>query len=162
MYTRIGQNLKSNIYQKLEKEDVTLFEILEEDDVIIESKQQNTKLISFFSKKEILSEIIKIITIPFQKDKFLKENNNNENEKNEDEILSYISKMSGRFPQIITDILLIDNCPLIDIISKDEELLDLFFYFFKEKNAKPNFEQNWIKILNRLFNSKPGNVQFFL
>jgi hypothetical protein len=159
MYTRVGPHRNNNINQKLEKEEIKINDLLEEgDDLVLEAKQQNTKLINFLSKKESLTEMIKMITEIKELEK--KEKTEKPEEEEEEE------KNKEKYPQIITDILLIEGSQLLEIISKDETLLELFFdYLFLEPTNCSNktyytFEQNWIKILNQLLNYKLINVFF--
>uniref|UniRef100_H2ZK15 Uncharacterized protein n=1 Tax=Ciona savignyi TaxID=51511 RepID=H2ZK15_CIOSA len=55
----------SNIDTLLEKEDITLQELMDDDDVLQECKGQNTKLVDFLSKVEVMEELVSyIITEP--------------------------------------------------------------------------------------------------
>ncbi|KAJ8032086.1 Serine/threonine-protein phosphatase 6 regulatory subunit 3 [Holothuria leucospilota] len=62
MFWKFDMRPTSHIDALLEKEDVTLAEILEEDDVLQECKAQNKKLIEFLSKETVVEELVDLIT----------------------------------------------------------------------------------------------------
>ncbi|XP_041452558.1 serine/threonine-protein phosphatase 6 regulatory subunit 3-like isoform X1 [Lytechinus variegatus] len=62
MFWRFGMPTTSHIDTLLEKEDVTLTEVLEEDDVLQECKGQNRKLIDFLVRTDVIEELVNLIT----------------------------------------------------------------------------------------------------
>ncbi|XP_030849892.1 serine/threonine-protein phosphatase 6 regulatory subunit 3-like isoform X2 [Strongylocentrotus purpuratus] len=62
MFWRFGMPTTSHIDTLLEKEDITLSEVLEEDDVLQECKGQNRKLIDFLVRTDVIEELVNLIT----------------------------------------------------------------------------------------------------
>lgn len=61
MFWKFDLHTASQVDKLLEKEDVTLAELLEEDDVLQECKAQNQRLLLFLSQDSCLQELIKLI-----------------------------------------------------------------------------------------------------
>ncbi|XP_078000119.1 serine/threonine-protein phosphatase 6 regulatory subunit 3-like isoform X2 [Glandiceps talaboti] len=61
MFWKFDLHTTSHIDTLLDKEDVTLNELLEEDDVLQECKAQNRKLIDFLTKPEIMEEMVNLV-----------------------------------------------------------------------------------------------------
>ncbi|XP_072164933.1 serine/threonine-protein phosphatase 6 regulatory subunit 3-like isoform X1 [Diadema setosum] len=62
MFWRFGMPTTSHIDTLLEKEDVNLTEVLEEDDVLQECKAQNKKLVDFLVRTDVIEELVNLIT----------------------------------------------------------------------------------------------------
>ncbi|XP_038047088.1 serine/threonine-protein phosphatase 6 regulatory subunit 3-like isoform X2 [Patiria miniata] len=62
MFWKFDVHTTSQVDTLLEKEDVTLTELLDEDDILQECKAQNKKLIDYLSRSEIMDELISYIT----------------------------------------------------------------------------------------------------
>ncbi|XP_070545251.1 serine/threonine-protein phosphatase 6 regulatory subunit 3-like isoform X8 [Ptychodera flava] len=61
MFWKFDLHTTSHIESLLDKEDVTLGELLDEDDVLQECKAQNRKLIDFLTKPEIMEEMVNLV-----------------------------------------------------------------------------------------------------
>lgn len=101
----------SQIESLLEKEDVGLTEVLEQEDIIQECKNQNKKLVEFLVKPDILSELIGLII--------------NEPPKDMDESARF------RLPHIAAEILSCEVPQLNTTISGEEALLDKLYSFME-------------------------------
>ncbi|XP_072017770.1 serine/threonine-protein phosphatase 6 regulatory subunit 3-A-like isoform X3 [Amphiura filiformis] len=62
MFWKFEVHTTSKVETLLEKEDVTLIELLDEDDVLQECKAQNKKLIDFMVQTDIIEELVRLIT----------------------------------------------------------------------------------------------------
>ncbi|XP_022101948.1 serine/threonine-protein phosphatase 6 regulatory subunit 3-like isoform X2 [Acanthaster planci] len=62
MFWKFDVHTTSQVDTLLEKEDVTLMELLDEDDILQECKAQNKKLIDFLIRTEVMDELISYIT----------------------------------------------------------------------------------------------------
>jgi serine/threonine-protein phosphatase 6 regulatory subunit 3 len=97
-----------------EKEDVTLSEILDQENVIQECKTQTKKLIDFLTKPEILSELISLITTEPPPDV--------------DEISRF------KLPHVASEILMCEVPQISSAISQDEVLLEKLFTFMESES----------------------------
>ena len=61
MFWKYNTLAVSHIDTLLDKQTVTLAEILEQEDIIQECKSQNKKLVDFLTKQEILAELLDLI-----------------------------------------------------------------------------------------------------
>ncbi len=62
MFWKFDLNNTSHIDQLLDREGVTLRELMEEEDVLQECKAQNRKLLLFLSKDHCMQELVTLIT----------------------------------------------------------------------------------------------------
>ena len=60
--SRFGFNNGSSIDSLLDKEDVSLEAILDEDDILQECKAQNTRLIDYFQRVDVLQRLLGYVT----------------------------------------------------------------------------------------------------
>jgi hypothetical protein len=60
--TRFGFHNGSSIDSLLDKEDVSLEAILDEDDLLQECKAQNTRLIDYFQRSDVLQRLLGYVT----------------------------------------------------------------------------------------------------
>lgn len=63
MFWKFNLMTTSHIDTLLDKEDVTLRELMDEEDILQECKSQNSKLIEFVTKPENMEEMVKLITV---------------------------------------------------------------------------------------------------
>jgi len=99
----------SNIDTLLEKQDVTLSEILQQEDIIQECKSQNKKLVEFLTKQEVLSELLDLI---------LKEPPTDIEE-----------KLRYHLPNIASELITCDVPQINEKLSSDVSLLDKMYSF---------------------------------
>lgn len=62
MFWKFDLHTTSHIDQLLDNEDVTLRELMEEDDVLQECKAQNRRLLLFLSQDHCMQELVNLIT----------------------------------------------------------------------------------------------------
>uniref|UniRef100_A0A5F8HJG6 Protein phosphatase 6 regulatory subunit 2 n=1 Tax=Monodelphis domestica TaxID=13616 RepID=A0A5F8HJG6_MONDO len=62
MFWKFDLNTTSHVDKLLEKEDVTLHELMDEDDILQECKAQNRKLLDFLCKQQCMEELVSLIT----------------------------------------------------------------------------------------------------
>lgn len=62
MFWKFDLNTTSHVDKLLEKEDVTLRELMDEDDVLQECKAQNRKLVDFLCRQPCMEELVQLIT----------------------------------------------------------------------------------------------------
>lgn len=62
MFWKFDLHTTSHIDQLLDREDVTLRELMEEDDVLQECKAQNRRLLLFLSQEHCMQELVSLIT----------------------------------------------------------------------------------------------------
>ena len=62
MFWKFDLHTTSHIDQLLDREDVTLRELMEEDDVLQECKAQNRRLLLFLSQDHCMQELVRLIT----------------------------------------------------------------------------------------------------
>lgn len=99
----------SNIDTLLEKQEVTLSEILQQEDIIQECKSQNKKLVEFLTKQEVLSELLDLI---------LKEPPTDIEE-----------KLRYHLPNIASELITCDVPQINEKLSSDVSLLDKMYSF---------------------------------
>jgi len=99
----------SNIDTLLEKQEVTLTEILQQEDIIQECKSQNKKLVEFLTKQEVLSELLDLI---------LKEPPTDIEE-----------KLRYHLPNIASELITCDVPQINEKLSSDVSLLDKMYSF---------------------------------
>lgn len=152
MYLRLGFQNRSHIEVQLSKEDCTLEDLLEEDDVVQEAKSQNSKLINFLSTKETLTKIAQYVS-----------NEQKLKEKNEEEEETQYTKAVHKYPQICCDILCSDSDILYDaVVSEDKIMTIIFSYLSTTEHVYSNFLSNWLKLVTRLFEKRPKEVLKFV
>lgn len=62
MFWKFDLNTTSHVDKLLDKEGVTLRELLDEDDVLQECKAQNQKLLGFLCRPQCMEELVSLIT----------------------------------------------------------------------------------------------------
>lgn len=105
----------SQIQTLLEREDITLQEILDEDDVLQECKSSNDKLIEFLTKPENMDQLIdNIIKMPV-------------NDLNE--------KVKFKYSNISCELLTCDMGPINDMLINNLTILDKLYSFLESSNS---------------------------
>lgn len=62
MFWKFDLNTTSHVDKLLDKEDVTLRELMDEDDTLQECKAQNRKLLDFLCRQQCMEELVSLIT----------------------------------------------------------------------------------------------------
>ena len=169
MYLRLGFQNRSHIDVQLLKEDCTLENLLEEDDIVQEARSQNSKLVDFLLKDENLTKLINYVAVEY---KYVPEEKKETQEdvfSDEDEQEVEITKLMHKYPQICCDIISSNIDSLHDAIVNNSDYMKKIFSYLKEEHVQQTFLLNWVKLLTSLQEKRPTQVkkkkkkkQFFL
>jgi SIT4-associating protein SAP185/190 len=146
MFWRFGGYANvSAIDTLLEKNDVTLEELLDESDLIQELKQHNTKLIEYLREDKILERLLEYVIAPKPEaapGEPGAEGNNNEQDSRGKEPLNYAKALSedddeekekkrNRYAYVSAEILSSDNWSICEAVMENQPLLRKFWNFLK-------------------------------
>ncbi|KAK3701541.1 hypothetical protein QZH41_020529 [Actinostola sp. cb2023] len=127
----------------LSKEDCTLTEILDEDDVLQETKSQNRKLINFFVRPEILEELVNLIIT----------------EPDED----FDEKLRYKHPNTACEVLTSDVYTIIDKLASSEDLLNKLWSFLEsDPPLNPLLASFFSKVIGVLISRKTSLMLDYL
>ncbi|XP_075907544.1 serine/threonine-protein phosphatase 6 regulatory subunit 2a isoform X2 [Nelusetta ayraudi] len=112
MFWKFDLHTTSHIDQLLDREDVTLRELMEEDDVLQECKAQNRRLLLFLSQDHCMQELVSLITTEPPAD--LEE------------------RSRFKFPNIACELLTSDVSLINDKLGGDESLLEILYHFLEQ------------------------------
>ncbi|XP_032201676.1 serine/threonine-protein phosphatase 6 regulatory subunit 2 isoform X3 [Mustela erminea] len=109
MFWKFDLNTTSHVDKLLDKEDVTLRELMDEDDVLQECKAQNQKLLGFLCRQQCMEELVSLIT--------------------RDPPLDLEEKVRFKYPNTACELLTCDVPQINDRLGGDETLLNLLYDF---------------------------------
>ncbi|XP_044943493.1 serine/threonine-protein phosphatase 6 regulatory subunit 2 isoform X3 [Mustela putorius furo] len=109
MFWKFDLNTTSHVDKLLDKEDVTLRELMDEDDVLQECKAQNQKLLGFLCRQQCMEELVSLIT--------------------RDPPLDMEEKVRFKYPNTACELLTCDVPQINDRLGGDETLLNLLYDF---------------------------------
>ncbi|XP_067346360.1 serine/threonine-protein phosphatase 6 regulatory subunit 2a isoform X2 [Channa argus] len=112
MFWKFDLHTTSHIDQLLDREDVTLRELMEEDDVLQECKAQNRRLLLFLSQDHCMQELVSQITTEPPAD--LEE------------------RSRFKFPNVACELLTSDVSIINDKLGEDESLLEMLYRFLEQ------------------------------
>uniref|UniRef100_A0A8C8A1V4 Protein phosphatase 6, regulatory subunit 2a n=1 Tax=Oryzias sinensis TaxID=183150 RepID=A0A8C8A1V4_9TELE len=112
MFWKFDLHTTSHIDQLLDREDVTLKELMEEDDVLQECKAQNRRLLLFLSQDHCMQELVSLITTEPPAD--LEE------------------RSRFKFPNVACELLTSDVSLINDKLGGDESLLEMLYHFLEQ------------------------------
>ncbi|XP_067902516.1 serine/threonine-protein phosphatase 6 regulatory subunit 3 isoform X5 [Heterodontus francisci] len=143
MFWKFDLHTSSHIDTLLEKEDVTLTELMDEEDVLQECKAQNRKLLDFLVRSQSMEDLVTYIT--------------QEPPDDMDE------KMKYKYPNISCELLTSDVAQLNDRLAEDEPLLTRLYSFLQnEPPLNPLLASFFSKVLSILISRKPDQIITFL
>ncbi|XP_067850101.1 serine/threonine-protein phosphatase 6 regulatory subunit 3 isoform X2 [Heptranchias perlo] len=143
MFWKFDLHTSSHIDTLLEKEDVTLTELMDEEDVLQECKAQNRKLLDFLIRSQSMEDLVTYIT--------------QEPPDDMDE------KMRYKYPNISCELLTSDVAQLNDRLAEDEPLLTRLYSFLQnEPPLNPLLASFFSKVLSILISRKPDQIIAFL
>ncbi|XP_048401472.1 serine/threonine-protein phosphatase 6 regulatory subunit 3 isoform X4 [Stegostoma tigrinum] len=143
MFWKFDLHTSSHIDTLLEKEDVTLTELMDEEDVLQECKAQNRKLLDFLVRTQSMEDLVTYIT--------------QEPPDDMDE------KMKYKYPNISCELLTSDVAQLNDRLAEDEPLLTRLYSFLQnEPPLNPLLASFFSKVLSILISRKPDQIITFL
>lgn len=143
MFWKFNLLTTSKIDTLLEKEDVTLQELMEEGDILQECKAQNRKLIDFIVTAQNMEMMVKMITV--------------EPEDETDEKDKY------KYPNTACELLTSDVQQITDALAGSEELVKKLYSFLEgEKPLNPLLASFFSKVMGLLINRKSEMIFEFL
>ncbi|XP_029809100.1 serine/threonine-protein phosphatase 6 regulatory subunit 2 isoform X2 [Suricata suricatta] len=143
MFWKFDLNTTSHIDKLLDKEDVTLRELLDEDDVLQECKAQNQKLLGFLCRQQCMEELVSLIT--------------------QDPPLDMEEKVRFKYPNTACELLTCDVPQINDRLGGDETLLNLLYDFLDhEPPLNPLLASFFSKTIGNLIARKTEQVILFL
>lgn len=133
----------SHVDTLLERENVTLFELLDEEDVLQECKVVNRKLVQFLVQPQHMEELVTCIT--------------QEPSSDMDEKLRY------KYASVSCEILTADVSQINDALGEDESLLKLLYGFLQnDEELNPLLASFFSKVMGILINRKTEQIVAFL
>ncbi|XP_072598389.1 serine/threonine-protein phosphatase 6 regulatory subunit 2 isoform X14 [Vulpes vulpes] len=109
MFWKFDLNTTSHVDKLLDREDVTLRELMDEDDILQECKAQNQKLLGFLCRQQCMEELVSLIT--------------------QDPPLDMDEKVRFKYPNTACELLTCDVPQINDRLGGDETLLNLLYDF---------------------------------
>ncbi|XP_050723788.1 serine/threonine-protein phosphatase 6 regulatory subunit 3-like isoform X3 [Eriocheir sinensis] len=143
MFWKYNFGSSAQIETLLQKEDVTLSELMDEDELLQECKAQNKKLIDFLTRAEVLDELVFLVV----------------NEPSTDGEL----QMRFKYANLAAELLTADVPAIIDKLVASTGLLDVLYKFLKkEKPLNPLLASFFSKVLGMLVQRRSEQVLDFL
>ncbi|XP_072128178.1 serine/threonine-protein phosphatase 6 regulatory subunit 3-like isoform X1 [Mobula birostris] len=143
MFWKFDLHTTSHIDTLLEREDVTLFELMDEEDVLQECKANNRKLVEFLTRPHNMEALVTCITVEPSEDM--------------DEKVRY------KYPNISCEILTADVTQVNDALGEDESLLSRLYAFLQNDNVlNPLLASFFSKVMGILINRKSEQIVDFL
>ncbi|XP_077566271.1 serine/threonine-protein phosphatase 6 regulatory subunit 2a isoform X2 [Stigmatopora nigra] len=143
MFWKFDLHTTSHIDQLLDREDVTLRELMEEDDVLQECKAQNRRLLLFLSQDHCMEELVGLITTEPPAD--LEE------------------RSRFKLPNIACELLTSDVSIINDKLGGEESLLEVLYHFLEQDPPlNPLLASFFSKTIGNLIARKTEEVITFL
>ncbi|XP_070190281.1 serine/threonine-protein phosphatase 6 regulatory subunit 3-like isoform X3 [Littorina saxatilis] len=143
MFWKFNLLTSSHVDTLLEKEDVTLRELMDEDDILQECKAQNRKLIDFLIQPENMEDMVKMIT-----------------KEPEDDVEE---KLRFKYPNTACELLTSDVSQINDKLASDKELVDQLYSFLEsEKPLNPLLASFFSKVMGLLITRKSEMIFEYL
>ncbi|XP_045042977.2 serine/threonine-protein phosphatase 6 regulatory subunit 2 isoform X1 [Desmodus rotundus] len=143
MFWKFDLNTTSHVDKLLDKEDVTLRELMDEDDILQECKAQNRKLLDFLCRPQCMEELVSLVT--------------------QEPPLEMEEKVRFKYPNTACELLTCDVPQINDRLGGDEALLDLLYDFLgREPPLNPLLASFFSKTIGNLIARKTEQVIVFL
>lgn len=143
MFWKFNLLTSSHVDTLLEKEDVTLRELMDEDDILQECKAQNRKLIDFLIQPENMEDMVKMIT----------------KEPAED----VEERIRFKYPNTACELLTSDVSQINDKLASDKELVDQLYSFLEsDKPLNPLLASFFSKVMGLLITRKSEMIFEYL
>ncbi|EHH20354.1 hypothetical protein EGK_03196 [Macaca mulatta] len=143
MFWKFDLNTTSHVDKLLDKEHVTLQELMDEDDILQECKAQNQKLLDFLCRQQCMEELVSLIT--------------------QDPPLDMEEKVRFKYPNTACELLTCDVPQISDRLGGDESLLSLLYDFLDhEPPLNPLLASFFSKTIGNLIARKTEQVITFL
>ncbi|XP_034983080.2 serine/threonine-protein phosphatase 6 regulatory subunit 2 isoform X1 [Zootoca vivipara] len=143
MFWKFDLNTTSHVDKLLDKEDVTLPELMDEDDILQECKAQNHKLVDFLCQQHCMEELVSLIT--------------------HEPPLDMDEKVRFKYPNTACELLTSDVPQINDRLGGDEALLNILYDFLDhEPPLNPLLASFFSKTIGNLIARKTEQVISFL
>uniref|UniRef100_A0A8C5SZW2 Protein phosphatase 6 regulatory subunit 2 n=1 Tax=Laticauda laticaudata TaxID=8630 RepID=A0A8C5SZW2_LATLA len=143
MFWKFDLNATSHVDRLLEKEDVTLRELMDEDDVLQECKAQNRRLVDFLCRQPCMEELVQLIS--------------------REPPLDVDEKVRFKYPNTACELLTSDVPQISDRLGGDEALWDVLYSFLdQEPPLNPLLASFFSKTIGSLIARKAEQVVSFL
>ncbi|XP_053318595.1 serine/threonine-protein phosphatase 6 regulatory subunit 2 isoform X2 [Spea bombifrons] len=143
MFWKFDLNTTSHVDKLLDKEDVSLQELMEEDDLLQECKAQNRRLLDFVCQPQCMEQLVQLIT---QKPPMDME-----------------ERVRFKYPNIACELLTCDVPQINDKLGEDENLLSILYDFLQqEPPLNPLLASFFSKTIGNLIARKTEQVIGFL
>ncbi|KAM4882011.1 serine/threonine-protein phosphatase 6 regulatory subunit 2 isoform 3-T8 [Thomomys bottae] len=143
MFWKFDLNTTSHVDKLLDKEHVTLQELMDEDDILQECKAQNQKLLDFLCRQQSMEELVSLIT--------------------QDPPLDMEEKVRFKYPNTACELLTCDVPQISDRLGGDESLMNLLYDFLdQEPPLNPLLASFFSKTIGNLIARKTEQVILFL
>ncbi|XP_074832600.1 serine/threonine-protein phosphatase 6 regulatory subunit 2 isoform X1 [Carettochelys insculpta] len=143
MFWKFDLNTTSHVDKLLDKEDVTLRELMDEDDILQECKAQNRKLLDFICQQHCMEELVSLIT--------------------HEPPIDMDEKVRFKYPNTACELLTSDVPQINDKLGGDETLLNILYDFLDhEPPLNPLLASFFSKTIGNLIARKTEQVIAFL
>ncbi|CAG5120318.1 unnamed protein product [Candidula unifasciata] len=143
MFWKFNLLTSSHIDTLLDKEDVTLRELMDEDDILQECKAQNRKLVDFIVQSENMKELMKMITVEPPDD--------------------VDEKLRFKYPNTACELLTSDVAQINDRLAGDAELINMLYGFLEgDKPLNPLLASFFSKVMGLLITRKSEMIFEYL
>ncbi|KAK2494406.1 hypothetical protein MC885_013976 [Smutsia gigantea] len=143
MFWKFDLNTTSHVDKLLDREDVTLRELMDEDDILQECKAQNQKLLDFLCRQQCMEELVGLVT--------------------QDPPLDMEEKVRFKYPNTACELLTCDVPQINDRLGGDEALLSILYDFLDhEPPLNPLLASFFSKTIGNLIARKTEQVIVFL
>ncbi|XP_054255610.1 serine/threonine-protein phosphatase 6 regulatory subunit 2 [Indicator indicator] len=143
MFWKFDLNTTSHVDKLLDKEDVTLHELMDEDDILQECKAQNRKLLDFLCQQHCMEELVNLIT--------------------HEPPVDMDEKVRFKYPNTACELLTSDVPQINDKLGGDETLLNILYDFLdREPPLNPLLASFFSKTIGNLIARKTEQVIAFL
>ncbi|NWS17669.1 PP6R2 phosphatase, partial [Pachyramphus minor] len=139
MFWKFDLNTTSHVDKLLDKEDVTLEELMDEDDVLQECKAQNRRLLDFLCQQHCMEQLVTLIT--------------------HEPPLDMDEKVRFKYPNTACELLTSDVPQINDKLGGDETLLNILYDFLDhEPPLNPLLASFFSKTIGNLIARKTEQV----
>ncbi|MGH0127622.1 UNVERIFIED_CONTAM: hypothetical protein FKN15_035262 [Acipenser sinensis] len=143
MFWKFDLHTTSHVDKLLDKEDVTLRELMDEDDILQECKAQNSRLLLFLSQDQCMEDLVTLIT--------------------QEPPTDIDEKIRFKYPNIACELLTSDVNHINDKLGGDESLLEILYRFLEqEPPLNPLLASFFSKTIGNLIARKTEQVISFL
>ncbi|NXA80747.1 PP6R2 phosphatase, partial [Thryothorus ludovicianus] len=143
MFWKFDLNTTSHVDKLLDKEDVTLEELMDEDDVLQECKAQNRRLLDFLCQQQCMEQLVTLIT--------------------HEPPVDMDEKVRFKYPNTACELLTSDVPQINDKLGGDETLLNILYEFLDhEPPLNPLLASFFSKTIGNLIARKTEQVISFL